>query len=41
MMDPKKIQAVTDWSTSKTICDVQCSMDLQISIKYSSKTVLK
>jgi hypothetical protein len=24
MMDPKKIQAVTDWSTNKTIYDVQC-----------------
>jgi hypothetical protein len=22
--DPKKIQAIRDWSTSKTVCDVQC-----------------
>jgi hypothetical protein len=24
MMDPKKIQAITDWSTPKTVCDVKC-----------------
>jgi hypothetical protein len=24
MMDPKKIQVATYWSTPKTICDVQC-----------------
>jgi hypothetical protein len=23
-MDPKKIQAIMDWSTPKIICDVQC-----------------
>jgi hypothetical protein len=43
MMDPEKIQAVTDWSISKTIRDVQCFLEFtifyQIFIKNYSQVV--
>jgi hypothetical protein len=41
MMDPKKIQAVMDWSTPRQYVMYDVFLDLQTSIGFSSRTILK